>query len=404
MNNFLPGILFAACLCVLAAAFVFQPSSSINNDAEIPTANLNSDGNNSQQENDNTSSLQPVIVKEPAETPADMVWIKGGEFMMGNKFRADGTKPNPDKIKPDEFPPHRVELDGYWMDITEVTNAEFKRFVDTTGYVTFAEKTPKREDFIGVVPDINEIPAENLVAGSLCMNYEFDQENLVRGVPNWEYQVWEYRHGANWKHPEGPDTNINDRMDHPVVHVTYDDAIAYCKWAGKRLPTEAEFEYAARGGKTNYKYFWGKELVPEGKYVANYWQGDFPTKNDHLDGFPKTSPVKTFPANEYGLYDIAGNVWEWCNDFYRVDYYAVSPVRNPQGPEDSFDPQEPGLVKRTMRGGSFLCNTNNCTGYRITARMRGEVTSAAFHQGFRCVVDTTMIDIYKNAPRQKLTK
>lgn len=407
-NSFLPAIVFAACLSVVAAAFVISPDSGTPTpQAEIESANDDSQSGTTPPKQDSrqqngSEDLPPVIVEEPAETPQGMVWIPGGEFIMGTDYRPAPGKPNPDRIKPDEYPPHRVEVDGFWMDITEVTNAEFKRFVDETGYVTFPERKPKREDFIGAVPDINEIPEENLVPGSLVMNYEFDQEKLVRGVPNWEYQVWTYRRGANWKHPEGPDTDIKDRMDHPVVHVTYEDAQAYCEWAGKRLPTEAEYEYAALGGKKKQKYFWGNDLVPDGQYNANFWQGDFPTKNDHLDGFPKTSPVRTFQANGYGLYDIAGNAWEWCSDFYRPDYYAYSPVRNPQGPKNSFDPQEPGQVKRTMRGGSFLCNTNNCTGYRIAARMRGEVTSAAFHHGFRCVVDSNMVEEYQNAPRTQL--
>ena len=351
------------------------------------------------------TKLPPLITKSPAKAPTGMVWIPGGRFTMGTKFRPRFGLENPDRIKHDEWPPHPVEVDGFWMDATEVTNAQYKKFVDATGHITLAEKKPKREDFIGVVPDVSLIPEENLVAGSLCYNENFDRKNFRTGFPNWEYQAWEYRKGANWKHPEGPKSSIKNKMNHPVVHLTYDDAIAYCKWAGKRLPTEAEWAYAARGGHKNNKYPWGNELIVKGKYQCNYWQGIFPTKRENKDGFLTTAPVKSFVPNSYGVYDMAGNVWEWCSDYYRVDYYRTSPLRNPKGPKTSFDPQEPRLEKRVMRGGSYLCNTNNCTGYRVAARMRGEVTSGACHHGFRCVVDTKMIDDYPKAKQfQKNSK
>ncbi len=347
-------------------------------------------------------SEEPLIKQAPTDSPQGMSWIPGGEFQRGTpQFPAPHRSPaNPDRIKPDEFPAHMVAVDGFFMDQTEVTNAEFKRFVDATGYITASEKAPKREDFIGVVPDISLIPEENLVAGSICFNENFDRENLVQDVPLWEYQVWEYRKGANWKHPEGPVSSIEGRMDQPVVHVTYADAIAYCKWTGKRLPTEAEWELAARGGHSDWKYPWGNELLPDGHYLCNFWQGEFPFDNTLEDGFKGASPVKSFPPNPYGLYDMAGNVWEMTADYYDREYYSRSPRRNPQGPTESFDPEEQNIVKRVTRGGSFMCNTNSCTGYRVGARMRTDESSAAFHQGFRCVVDPSMLETYAKAPRQ----
>jgi formylglycine-generating enzyme required for sulfatase activity len=337
----------------------------------------------------------PLLVEEPAPTPNGMVWIPGGTFLMGNS--AEPPAGNPDHCKPDEFPPHEVELDGFWMDETPVTNRQFEQFVAMTGHVTFAEMVPTREDFAKSGVDVHLIQDKDLVPGSMCFNCEFNRQQLVTGVPNWEYQVWQVVQGANWRHPDGPESSITDRMDHPVVHVNWDDAVAYCRWAGKRLPTEAEFEYAARGGLPNAKYPWGDELHPAGKELCNFWQGTFPTERLVLDGFETTSFVKAFPPNGYSLYDMAGNVWEWCSDYYRPDYYAHSPRRNPQGPSSSFDANEPGIVKRVQRGGSFLCNTNSCTGYRVAARMRGEVTSSSFHNGFRCVVDARRVDEHRAA-------
>ncbi len=321
-----------------------------------------------------TSSLIPHPSSPPGPAPEGMVWIPGGTFTMGDD---EGT--------PDESPAHAVTLDGFWMDRTEVTNAQFKKFVDATHYVTVAERTPKREDFRAAVHNVNDIPAENLVAGSICFNEHFDRKTLTKDDPLWPYQVWKYVKGANWKHPEGPATGIDDRMQHPVVHVSWDDAVAYCKWAGKRLPTEAEWEYAARGGLKGAIYPWGNELVRNGKWMLNIWQGEFPNSNEVKDGFRTTAPVASFPPNGYGLFDMAGNVWQWCSDFYRPDYYRYSPLRNPPGPSDSYDPNEPTYVKRVQRGGSFMCSDNYCRGYRVAARMKGTPDSGTYHAGFRCV-------------------
>ena len=321
-----------------------------------------------------TDASRPVIVEAPGKAPQGMVWIPGGVFQMGSETG-----------QADEVPVHEVTLDGFWMDQTEVTNQQFLEFTEATGYVTVAERQPRREDFIGQVEDISSIPEENLVAGSICYNPNFNRETLSKDHPLWPYQVWQYVAGANWRHPEGKNSSIERRMNYPVVHVAWEDVQAYCKWANKRLPTEAEWEYAARGGLKGADYPWGSELKPDGQWQTNIWQGEFPKENFTLDGFRFTSPVSAFPPNGYGLYDMSGNVWEWCADYYRPDYYATSPRRNPPGPGDSFDPQEPHLVKRVQRGGSFMCSDNYCLGYKVSTRMKGEPSSGTFHCGFRCV-------------------
>ncbi len=311
---------------------------------------------------------------QPGPPPEGMVWIPGGTALIGD-----------DEGKPDEQPAHSATIDGFWMDATEVTNGAFKKFTDATGYLTIAERTPKREDFKGQVADVNAIPAENLVAGSICFNPNFDRHSLTKDQPLWPLQVWSYVKGANWRHPDGPASSIDDKLQHPVVHVAWEDAVAYCKWAHKRLPTEAEWEYAARGGQKAATYPCGNELVHDGKWLANIWQGEFPETHEVKDGFRTTAPVASFPPNGYGLFDMAGNVWEWCHDFYRPDYYRFAPLSNPPGPSDSFDPLEPDSPKRVQRGGSFMCSDNYCRGYRITARMKQAPDSGTFHAGFRCV-------------------
>jgi sulfatase modifying factor 1 len=295
--------------------------------------------------------------------PDGMIWIPGGEFLMGDT----------DPIFPDAKPVHRVYVDGFWMDRTEVTNAQFARFVQATGYVTVAERPPNPKEF-------PTVPQEKLVPGSIVFSPP-DKEVSLDQPLSW----WRYVPGANWRHPEGPGSNLRGRENHPVVHICWYDARAYAKWAGKRLPTEAEWEYAARGGLEQKRYCWGDELLPGGKWQANIWQGDFPRRNTKEDGFERTAPVGSFPANGYGLFDMSGNVWEWCADWYRPDYYAKSPGRNPQGPDSSFDPSEPNLPKRVQRGGSFLCSDVYCARYRPGARGKGEPGSAASHIGFRCV-------------------
>lgn len=274
----------------------------------------------------------------------------------------------------DARPLHAVELDGFWMDSAPVTNAQFARFVAATRYVTVAERKLDPRDFPGVPPD-------KLVPGALVFHSPPGPVPLD-DVSQW----WAYVPGANWRHPEGPGSDISRRANHPVVQVCYEDAVAYARWIGKRLPTEAEWEYAARGGLTQLPYVWGKEFKPGGKFMANTWQGHFPDSGKSEDGYDRTSPVHAFPPNRFGLYDMAGNVWEWCSDWYRPDYYAVSPGKNPQGPPDSFDPAEPGIPKRVQRGGSFLCTDQYCSRYMPGGRGKGAIDTGASHVGFRCVL------------------
>jgi len=283
-----------------------------------------------------------------------------------------------DEHMPDTKPWHRVYVDGYWMDKTEVTNREFGRFVAATRYVTVAERKPRAEDFPGA-------PPENLVEGSVVFTPPGHAVQL-----NNHFQWWKYVHGANWKHPEGPASDIRNRMNQPVVQIAYEDAVAYSQWAGKRLPTEAEFEFASRGGLDRKRYVWGDEFTPAGKHMANTFQGHFPDTNTAEDGYAAAAPVASFPANGYGLFDMSGNVWEWVSDWYRADYYATLAATgqvsmNPTGPDDSFDPGEPGVAKRVQRGGSFLCTDQYCSRYIAGGRGKGEPDTGTNHLGFRCV-------------------
>lgn len=318
--------------------------------------------------------------KPKGPTPEGMVWIPGGEFSMGSQEATRTTCPMDGgmNVIRDAQPVHRVYVDGFWMDETEVTNEQFEKFVNATKYITVAERTPTAEEF-------PQAPPENLVAGSVVFSPPDHPVPL-----NNHYQWWTYVHGANWRHPLGPGSDLAGKAKHPVVHVAYEDALAYAKWAGKRLPTEAEFEFAARGGLIGKLYAWGEDFRPEQKFMANTFQGKFPGKDTGEDGFIGTAPVRSFPKNGYGLYDVAGNVWEWCSDWYRHDYYkqlvAKEKVsRNPIGPDSAFDPDEPGVPKRVHRGGSFLCTDHYCTRYMVGTRGKGEVSSGTNHLGFRCV-------------------
>lgn len=265
---------------------------------------------------------------------------------------------------PDESPPHTVELDGFWIDEHEVTNQQFQEFVEATGYITVAEQTPQPQDFPGV-------PEEKLVPGS-----------LVFIKPKGEPGRWEYVPGASWRNVHGQIPPPNLIPNHPVVHVAWEDAVAYAKWAGKSLPTEAQFEYAFAWVKES-----GSPTTPQTPPNANVWQGVFPDENRVEDGFQSLAPVKSFPPNKNGLYDMAGNVWEWCHDWYHPNAYESATTKNPTGPTNSFDPQEPNRPKRVMRGGSYLCSENYCRGWRPTARMKSTPDTGLSHTGFRCVVN-----------------
>ena len=282
----------------------------------------------------------------------------------------------------DARPTHRVYVDGYFMDKTDVTNVQFAEFVKATGYVTIAERKPRAEDFPGA-------PAENLVAGSVV----FSPPDHAVSLDN-HFQWWNYIAGANWRHPLGPKSDIKGKDKHPVVHIAYSDAEAYAKWAGKRLPTEAEWEFAARGGLGGKPFVWGDSFRPNGKWMANTHQGHFPNTNTADDGYAGIAPVAQFPPNGYGLYDMAGSVWQWTSDWYRPDYYeqlaaAGGVARNPQGPESSFDPSEPDQAKKVHRGGSFLCTDQYCSRYIVGTRGKGEVSTGTNHLGFRCVKSAT---------------
>ena len=297
--------------------------------------------------------VAPALASLPS-TPPGMVRIPGGSFRMGS---ADGP--------PDERPVRRVTLAPFLMDRHEVTNAQFAAFVRATGYRTAAERPPDPRDFPGV-------PRRRLKAGAGVFA-------TGRG--------WSYVPGADWRHPGGPETSLAGKGNHPVVQVSWTDARAYARWAGRELPTEAQWEYAARGGLAGEPYIWGAAPFSPKRPQANIWQGDFPVQNLVQDGYATTAPVMSFPPNRFGLYDMAGNVWEWCADRYRPDAYRTMAARDPQGPATLLDPEDPSSPVRVLRGGSFLCADCTCKGYRPSARMKSSPDTALFHAGFRCVVN-----------------
>ncbi|MFC5682393.1 formylglycine-generating enzyme family protein [Flavobacterium sp. MAHUQ-51] len=316
---------------------------------------------------------------KPSDTPERMVWIPGGEFSMGSKRESESLCSKPG-VTQDALPIHQVYVDGFWMDATEVTNEQFQKFVDATGYVTVAEMKPTAEEFPNV-------PLENLFAGSTV----YTPTPIKVALDNY-LQWWRFQKAADWRHPEGPNSSIKNREHYPVVHIAYEDALAYAKWAGKRLPTEAEWEFAARGGKTGELYSWGNTLTVEGKYQANIYQGNFPVENGDSaeDGFAGIAPVAQYAPNPYGLYDMGGNVWEWVNDWYSSDYYSqlskeAKVAKNPKGPDMPYDARGGNELKRVHRGGSFLCTSEYCSRYMVGTRGNGEVRSPTNHLGFRCV-------------------
>jgi sulfatase modifying factor 1 len=303
--------------------------------------------------------------------PDDMIFIPGGTFRMGS-----------DRHYPEEAPVHRVSVDGFWIDKTPVTNRQFKKFVRATGHVTFAELVPDATDYPGALPHM-------LYAGSLV----FAPPARVTNLQDWS-QWWTLQQGANWRRPAGPKSNINTMDNHPVVHIAYRDAEAYANWAGKELPTEAEWEFAARGGLDRAEYAWGADFTPDGRHLANTWQGEFPRENLSSDGYERTSPVSAFPPNGYGIYDMIGNVWEWTSDWYspRHEADALKACCVPQNPrggreELSLDPRQPEIriPRKVLKGGSHLCAPNYCRRYRPAARHAEAVDTSTSHVGFRCI-------------------
>lgn len=317
-----------------------------------------------------------VVINRAPRPPEGMVLIPAGEFEMGTAGETSHRN---------EQPAHKVRVDAFFMDANEVTNAQFRRFVDATGYVTTAEKPPDWEAMRKQLPpETQKPPADQLVPGSLV----FTPPNgpaAFNDVARW----WKWLPGACWKHPEGPESDIAGRENHPVVHVSWEDANAYATWAGKRLPTEAEWEYACRGGLAGKRFPWGDEYPGENDGSrANIWQGEFPHRNTKADGWERTAPVKSYPPNGFGLYDMGGNVWEWCADWYRADAYTgrTGTFINPKGPDSFWDPPEPLVPKRVTRGGSFLCHVKTCESYRPAARRGTDVETGMSHLGFRCVI------------------
>lgn len=322
------------------------------------------------------SAAQQIAASGDTST-AGMVYLPGGSFDMGG---------DNDQASPDEYPKHRVQVSPFWIDATEVTNAQFKAFVKATGYVTTAERKPDWEELKKTLPPGTPKPPDSvMVAASLVFRPTSGPVDL-----NDYAQWWNWTAGADWQHPEGPGSSIEGRDNYPVVQVSWEDAMAYCKWAGKRLPTEAEWEFAARGGLQNNIYPWGNEHVNAGRPKANSWEGKFPYLNTKKDGYAALAPVKGFAPNGYGLFDMAGNVWEWCSDWYNAGYYKEGQNKvlvNPKGPEKSYDPEDPYTPKKSLRGGSFLCNDSYCSGYRVARRMKSSPDTGLEHTGFRCVKD-----------------
>ena len=309
-----------------------------------------------------------------------MVWIPGGIYDMG---ASDSDR----MALSHEKPKHTVKLDGFYMDETEVTNAQFSRFIQATNYITTAERPVDWELIKQQLPPGTPKPHDSLLLpGSLLF------KKTKESVPNlYDFsQWWRWTNGANWKQPEGKGSSIDGKDNHPVVHVSYEDAMAYCHWAGRRLPTEAEWEFAARGGKRDKIYFWG-DLTDKLSSYVNSWEGEFPVDNTQADGFEKSAPVKTYPPNGYGLYEISGNVWEWTSDWYSSQYYQYckenSITNNPKGPNEAFNPNNPYIDERVIRGGSFLCNASYCASYRVSSRMATDPSTSLEHLGFRTVMD-----------------
>ena len=330
----------------------------------------------------------PVLIIEQPEnvkTPRGMVWISGGEF-------SQGAVPQDNTAMAHEKPSHKVAVDGFFMDITEVTNNAFKKFIDETGYITLAERKIDWEEMKKQLPEGTPKPHDSIMQpGSLTFRKTQSSVSNLYDFSQW----WRWTIGANWKQPNGPGSSIKGKGNHPVVHISYEDALAYCEWAGRRLPTEAEWEKAARGNKEASTYFWGENSSVLSQ-MANTWEGEFPVFNTLKDGFERSAPVKSYPENDFGLFDMAGNVWEWTSDWYNVNYYSMlassnTPIINPKGATEAYNPTNPYLKEKIIKGGSFLCSYTYCASYRVSSRMGSSLDSSSEHVGFRTVATPDML-------------
>ncbi|RXG32541.1 formylglycine-generating enzyme family protein [Leeuwenhoekiella marinoflava] len=330
-------------------------------------------------------TITELIVKQPdsIEAPKNMVWVSGIRFTQG-------AQSGDQLALPREKPAHPVAIDGFFIDKTEVTNAQFKEFVKATGYITTAERPVDWEEMKKNLPSGTPKPVDSLLKpGSLIFNREVVNVTDLNNYAQW----WEWKIGANWQHPQGPESDIVDKDNYPVVHVTYEDALAYCKWANRRLPTEAEWEAAAHGKMSGGIYTWGDDDSALSD-KANTWQGTFPTKNSEEDGYAYAAPVATYDSNSLGIFDMSGNVWELTQDWFSVRYYqdiSGKEMVNPRGPLDSYNPVNPYQPEKVIKGGSFLCNVSYCASYRISARMGQALDSSSDHSGFRTVADLAML-------------
>lgn len=338
---------------------------------------------------DSVNSANLIEDKSPApvDGPPGMVWIPGGEFIMG---AVEGDN----QARPDEYPAHKVRVSGFWMDATEVTNQQFSEFVENTNYVTVAEKAPDWEMLKQQLPPGTPKPPDSVLVAASMVFTPVPTDNLA----DWT-QWWSWVKGASWRQPQGEGSSIEDKMNHPVVQVSWEDAEKFLDWKGKRFPTEAEWEFAARGGLINQLYPWG-----EGKDISvcgNTWQGKFPEHNSEDDGYFATAPVKSYAPNGYGLYDMAGNVWEWTGDWYNTNYYQECAqqgiLKDPRGAKSAYDPRYPYMPQRVQRGGSFLCNESYCSSYRASARMQSSPDTGQDHAGFRGVMTQEMWESIKSA-------
>ena len=382
------GVIFSSC------KKVEQTSEDKTSASEIPSPDVMcyNPGLNHPKAYINVAILKEIDKIEVRQNKyadtTNMVWIPSGTYQMGADAPVN-LNPNAYGNQPrdDEYPKHTAKVNGFWMDKTEVTMEQFRVFVKATGWVTIAERKVELEDIMTQLPKGTPPPSPDLLEpASLVFHYPKNKNQSEYQVSDW----WQFKKGANWRQPQGPEVQSAYHDQFPVVQIAWYDALAYCKWAGKRLPTEAEWEYAARGGKGNQLFPWGNEDIAIGIEKANFWQGEFPVENKVEDGFERLAPVASFLPNGYGLYDMAGNVWEWCADWYHADYYACKAennlLNNPQGPESSFDPYQPGNAQKIMRGGSFLCNESYCSGYRVAARMKSSPDTGLEHTGFRGVL------------------